>query len=224
MPPFAPLISESDSASSLVATATAPAPAPITELNQHDDLVSLPADFSSMANHIPIRIARMFDVRRVLNSDTELRLSFDVPASLKPEELQVLLEQDTTVTTKSKKGEVTAIQVYNLQVSGGGTFSKAIPLNAKSIDVENIQAFVHVHTDANAITTNELEVVAPKKVLSEGDRNDSKSAAWFSSVMDALQAFVVASPDASSSSSSCTACHADTVVHDVAVSIQAASS
>ena len=210
MPPFAPILSESDSASSLVA---ATAPAPITELPQHDDLLSLPADLTIS----PIRIARMFDVRRVLNSDTELRLSFDVPASLKPEELQVLLEQDSTA--KSKKG---GIEVYNLQVSGGGTFSKTIPLNPKSIDLKNIQAVVHVHEHENTVT-NELEVIAPKKVLSEGERGDSKSAAWFSSVMDVLQAFVVRSPDASSSSS-CTACQADTTVHVVAVSITAASS
>jgi len=98
-----------------------------------------------------IRISRgMFDIRRVLNSQDELKLFFDIPpamagdASMK--ELQVHIEHDKQA----------APNVYTLRVSGTSTpTAKTFPLNAEKVDISEVKAVLH-------LDTSELEVIAPK--------------------------------------------------------------
>ena len=143
-----------------------------------------------------IRITRMFDVRRVLNSETELRLSFDVPSTVSPRELQVSIDDQSQEQPNC----------YVLRVScANSPTAKTFPLNAESIELEQLHAVLR--TD-----TNELEIIAPKK-MSTGTLEDPSPLNPFMSAVGALQSMVL--------SVSSAAWNTDMIVRKIPVTIEA---
>jgi HSP20 family molecular chaperone IbpA len=105
--------------------------------------------FSS--NSFPIRITRIFDIRQVHNSESEIHLSFDVPAGVDPSELRVCIEHDKQEDPN----------VYRLRVAGiNSPTAKTFPLNAQSIDLHKVEA---------VLRNDVLDVIAPKRRNSTGN-------------------------------------------------------
>lgn len=123
--------------------------------------------FDSRANEtLPIRITRIFDIRQVHNSETELRLSFDVPAGVSAQELQVYIEHD-----KQEHPDI-----YRLRVGGvHWPHAKTFPLNAESVDLHQVEA---------VLKNDVLEVIAPK-------RRNSSTNALFAMAVEALQSLAL---------------------------------
>ena len=120
---------------------------------------------------LPIRITRIFDIRQVHNSDTELRLSFDVPAGVNAEELQVFITHD-----KQEHPDE-----YRLRVGGiHWPHAKTFPLNAETVDLHQVEAI---------LKNDVLEVVAPKR--------QNSSNALFAMAVEALQSLALSVSNAS---------------------------
>lgn len=110
-----------------------------------------------------ITISRPFDIRRVQNSETEVRLSMDVPVGLTIKDLQVQMEQD-------KEQE----DIYLLRI-GAESGAKVFPLTAESIDVNSMRALLK--------SDNVLEVRAYKTTTTSTNP--------FQMVAEAFQAFTL---------------------------------
>ena len=141
-----------------------------------------------------IRITRMFDVRRVLNSETELRLSFDVPAHFQVDELQVTIERRDNNTKQPQPED----DFYTLRVAGTNCRSaKTFPWNAQSMDLQQMRAVLHVHPSS---TTNELEVICPKTTTTTTDGDSLPPTNPLVAVLQALQALAISVSQSSLSS------------------------
>ncbi|CAB9498220.1 expressed unknown protein [Seminavis robusta] len=144
-------------------------------------------DFSSSSSMMPgnvnlqqspIRITRMFDIRRVLNSEEELRLSFDVPAGISASDLKVQIQHDKELHP----------EIYTLRVMGNNTnahttnnHSKTFPLNAKSVNLFKVKAVLDSRN-------NVLRVIAPKKQQEPQEFANSSSNTLVAMAVEALQA------------------------------------
>ena len=107
-------------------------------------LLATPPAFNLLDTTPAIRIRRAFDIRRVLNSETELRLSFDVPTGASAQHLKVQVQKET------------------LSIHCGNGI---ITLPFRGVDVCNVQASL---SSSNHI----LEIIAPKIPSGEASHCD----------------------------------------------------
>jgi hypothetical protein len=112
---------------------------------------------------MPIKINRPFDIRRVQNSETQVRLSMDVPPHVSSTDLEVQMEED-------KDQE----DIYILRIAGPCT-TKCFSLTAESIDLASIKVTLY--------DNHVLEIVAYK--------TSTTSTNPFQMVADAFQSFTL---------------------------------
>lgn len=95
----------------------------------------------------PFLIHRAFDVRRVHNSSSELRLSMDLPGAQR-ENLAVSLQRRESDGNRPDSSSVSIRGVLN-----GESFFKTLDLPSKALDFAKVQA---------KLTNGVLEIIAPK--------------------------------------------------------------
>lgn len=121
----------------------------------------------SSSSQPTIRITRIFDIRQVHNSESEIRLSFDVPAGVDPSDLRLCIEHD-----KQEDPDV-----YRLRVGGvNSPTAKTFPLSAQSIDLHKVEA---------VLRKDVLDVVAPKR------RTSNTGQALLAMAAEALQSLAL---------------------------------
>lgn len=106
----------------------------------------------------PFMIHRNLDVRRVHNSDREIRLSMDVPGAER-ENLAVKLQRRES---GGKKPDASSVNVQGTM--NGESFSKTVELPSTALDLAKVRA---------KLTNGVLEIIAPKTkhVASSGSYN-----------------------------------------------------